>query len=676
MDDDDLYIDLDSKVNSGWKEKRSVVQNRKKGWMKRLRTNMNKGKVEVVDYKAKSERGTNFPQVKIDLTTPVKPRVEDIESLGGGDHCADSVLCMVCFNYVSIGNERIVCEHCPVVIHLSCISNIKDYVTEGFRSQHSHGRKIDPIADNVRWTCAFCIHDVKKMNNHNMNKYEKAMSRHNFKKAVVRLQSMFRMLPLKRAFARQVLCAKIIQKLHRNRHYREAIVRDRMAERRCVRLRIHEIIAYVEDPKLQKHSDGPPKDLNEKVFLKMDTNHFSTWEINNSGVPLEVESIGVHNIEAKEKKTSDLKKMIVSNMFMANNGGLGSAVTLEGIDKGSFPNKTFFLTVIVNKSDNMMQVYRVDLPLKEIHEFCFGEAAEEKMVIIERVNAMCEGNPLAYEHVAKIRLYPPRPYVVFPACMPGVIITLMLSRVTEWPLAQYICEQSFSAENALVWRQLTCMSHGMLPSHEPVIPTQMRRLQIFVDSGCGVRGYNIKGDQKKKKKMKNVVSQFKKLSGVGEVDSDGDSVVSCDTVESIASKCSSSNSGTIFPNINKRTGIKSHRNKVVTSARILWTLIPSPNSGVIVGFVNFFSHDNPTSNSVKYWCVVVDKCLLVYKSVSDNKPPSECINLTECECLITSKDIIRLYRQSDRQIWFCQGANVHKRHDWVAWIQCACRRTK
>jgi hypothetical protein len=676
-----LYTDLDSKtMNSGWNQKRKAIQTRKKGWIGRLKSDIDTGKVDAIQSARKTEDGSCHPRQQfIDLKKPVRPKVEYVSNLGvDADHLSLSVLCMVCFSYVSIGNERVVCQHCPVVIHCSCIKNPLDYTSLEYKAQNSESENAIPTSYDITWTCAFCIHDIKKKNHDSLDRYRRAMVRHVFKTAVVKVQSFFRMHPKRIDFQKKVACAMVLQRLHRNRHFRVAVMRERLIERRAVRLRIHEIIAYVVDLDTIKHDleeEHLQLNLEEKFFVKVDANSYKTTKQEFVQLPFDVHALTPQTIESKEKQTHNIRTMILTDMMVASNGSVDPAATLSDVDKGPFPPKTFFLTVTVNKADDMKQLYRVDLPMKEAHEFVFNETTAERIMVIDKVNSMFEGNPSLYQHVSKIKLYPPKPIITFPACPGGVHITMILSRVTEWPRAHYICENTYPAEHSLIWRQVTCVSHGMVSHDIPTLPTAMRRLQMYIKKNNNSKvTREVREKDRQNKNLSKVIKKFNyKSLGSFEYDSDGDSIISTSSVESLATVSSVSSSMTTFPSIDKKFIHSSNRrNKVVTSARVLWTLMPTPNAGVVVGFMNFFAHSNPTSSSIKYWCVVVDSCLFVYKNRGDTKPPRESVNLTVCHFLLTDKDMIRIYRPSDRQVWFCQGTSVHKRHDWVAWIQSAC----
>ena len=112
--------------------------------------------------------------------------------------------------------------------------------------------------------------------------------------------------------------------------------------------------------------------------------------------------------------------------------------------------------------------------------------------------------------------------------------------------------------------------------------------------------------------------------------------------------------------------------KTVAGARVLWTVMPTANAGVVVGYLKFYANSNPTSSYIRYWCVVIDKCLMVYKSRGDTKQPRENISLSECHFSVSDKEMIRIHRVTDKKVWFCMGPSVHKRHDWVSWIRHAC----
>ena len=214
---DSLYADLDSKkVNSGWNQRRKAIQTRKRGWIRRLKSDISLGKVEAKatsrnENEEEGGQGGMFPPIHIDLKKPPHPKMEYISNLGFDvDHLSQSVLCMVCFSYVSIGNERVVCQHCPVVIHGYCIKNPLDYTSREYKESSSYSEAVMPTSYDITWTCAFCIHDVKKKNHEAEQKWKKEMVNHAFKASVVKLQSFFRMFPQKMRFKQQVSSAKVM----------------------------------------------------------------------------------------------------------------------------------------------------------------------------------------------------------------------------------------------------------------------------------------------------------------------------------------------------------------------------------------------------------------------------------------------------------------------------------
>lgn len=696
--DSDLYQDLDSKsIKSGWSQRRNIIQSRKKGWMGRLKSDIMTGKVEALNSARNNEKCsvdfTMFPPIHVDLKRPVLPVMEKVSNLAV-DSLSQSVLCMVCFSYVSIGSERVVCQHCPVVIHFSCIENPMDYHMSGegknVFSQIGKNYHNIPTSYDIKWTCAFCIHDVNKKNHDAVTKYHKDMVSHVFKSAIVKVQSYFRMYPQKVGFQRKIVSVKILQRLYRHRHFRVAVVIERLLERRAVRLRVHEVIAYLEDPESTlrgSKSDEYQIDLDEKYFFKVDTNLFNTTNMVPAELPVGVNSLTmstIESIEAKEK-TSRIRKSVLTNMLIASGGGCDPAATLNDVDRGPFPPKSFFLTITVNKIDDMKQLYRVDIPLREADEVMCNEVTAEQMKIIDRVGTLLEGNPVVYEHVTRVKLYPPKPYVLLPACPGGVVITMTLSRVTEWPRASYICDHSYAADHAMVWRQVSCMSQGMTPREVPVIPSSMRRLQMFVSKGHNLKAaVHARQKQQQALCLNKVIRQMNlasKNSIENGYESDGDSVVSSTSMDSVTSlasisSLSSASSPTKFPRLNEKhlpSPSRSHyKNKIVSAARILWTIIPTPNAGVVVGYMHFHSQMHITSSFVKFWCVVIDNCLVVFKNRSDTKPPRESINLTRCHFSLCDGEMIRIFQPSDKKVWYCKGSTANKRHDWVAWIQAAC----
>lgn len=681
MEEEELYVDLDSKTRSGWSQKKRAIQTRKRGWISRLKADICDGRVSAIETTTKTcsktgrqDGNTLLPPIRISLQKPSTPQLDSIQALHADeDASSQSILCMICFSFVSIGNERVVCRNCPVVVHSYCIKNPLDYASQDFKDRLKNAKsteEIVPTSFDLSWACAFCIHDVKKKNHDALKKYHQAMLSHKFKLSLVKIQALFRMQPQRRWFIKIVKCAKILQRLYRNRHFRCAIVNDRLSERRAVRIRLHEVIVYFED---QSRKDGFDIDLDEKYFLKRDSNLFSTLNMTHQELSIDLDGIGPNEWDNFSQQT---KKNLLNNMILCNNGGAPVTSTLCDVDKGPFPPRSFFLTVAVNRTDDDKQIYRVDVPMRPANEFVDGPNQLKDFSVVERVNEVFEGFPILYDDVAKIKLYPPFPYILFPACPGGVYITLILSRVTEWPRACYLCEGCFVAEHALVWRQVTCASLGMRPSASPSLPTSMRRLHIHVKKNYNFEEMKkVSERDKKSKRMKDALKRMRKLKRETSdlYDSDDESIFSSSSMKSLASSSSfkslESKSSLKLPSIDLENAVSK---KKLTGARILWTILPSPNANAIVGYVSFHSNSSLSSSYIKYWCVILDECLRIYKSKADTKHPREVIDLTLCRFSLSEKEMIRIYRVTDKQVWYCQGSSSQKRQDWITWIREAC----
>lgn len=93
---------------------------------------------------------------------------------------------------------------------------------------------------------------------------------------------------------------------------------------------------------------------------------------------------------------------------------------------------------------------------------------------------MLEGDITSYfgSEVTKLKIYPPKPMILFPALPANVRINLTVSevrihnyfiiklfhqlnsfyKVTEWPRARLIGQSSIQGDNWLIWRQVATIS--------------------------------------------------------------------------------------------------------------------------------------------------------------------------------------------------------------------------
>jgi hypothetical protein len=66
--------------------------------------------------------------------------------------------------------------------------------------------------------------------------------------------------------------------------------------------------------------------------------------------------------------------------------------------------------------------------------------------------------------ITKLKIYPPKPMILFPALPANVRIFFTVSEVTEWPRAKFIGQCSVQGDNWLIWRQVATMSQVYLCS--------------------------------------------------------------------------------------------------------------------------------------------------------------------------------------------------------------------
>ena len=125
----DFYADEEDFTShrSDWSARKRHVEGRPKGWLTRFVSDSSR--VRRDQQVASSPPLSDA--VVITLKEPVKPRINDLKNMElFRDSTLQSNFCLTCWNLVTIGPTRVCCEHCPVVIHRYCISNLADYFVD------------------------------------------------------------------------------------------------------------------------------------------------------------------------------------------------------------------------------------------------------------------------------------------------------------------------------------------------------------------------------------------------------------------------------------------------------------------------------------------------------------------------------------------------------------------
>jgi hypothetical protein len=127
--DDDHYADEEDFTprQSSWNARKKQIENRSRGWLNRFASDNSRVKKDPEH----GSRSQSTESVVINLKEPVKPRIISIPDLESfKDATLQSNFCLTCWSLVTAGPTRVCCEHCPVVIHRYCISNLSDFFVD------------------------------------------------------------------------------------------------------------------------------------------------------------------------------------------------------------------------------------------------------------------------------------------------------------------------------------------------------------------------------------------------------------------------------------------------------------------------------------------------------------------------------------------------------------------
>jgi len=671
--------------HSDWKVKTKMIQRRSRGWMGRLQKDMAQGRVECPDDSGNEDRSSCLTRAGsmrvLTLTAkfteaertkkPPRPQLDIYSDLKPfKNNLLKSSLCVVCFDIVGYDFQRLSCAYCPVVAHSFCVTSKPAlFPDDKTIAQEEEDRAETTGASEQHWSCPFCIHEVKLGNKHRQEKYFAAVKEHAEKEAILLLQSHVRMYPSRKRYRMLVAAAITVQRFHRSQHLRRALIRDRLTQRRPLRLCIHQVTLFCEVSTVREPVHLPVSNVvtesagsssNTRVFCQFGTNHLPRSIANklaDTASVTDISKLPSENLSLKSTNTK-LRRRSMLNLLQLGHMMEPQPTISSSVDLKVYPPNSMFLTLTVQRFEHGTdrQLYRDDVPLYPLsdpamqpkrHEYAgHFKVLEAVSEIVERGAERCVDRGTS--GVATLKIYPPRSMVVLPSCPADVTVYLTVSRVTEWPRACIIGQSVLKADHLSIWRQCLCMSQAVSVKNieeEPKNDSCANRLALFY------RPMTARGAPS----MGSVLTA--RGPGTARTISTSRSHDSSWGLPDIGSAQNTSRSR----QQNKYAELAS---KNVIGGQILWSFVSTPPIGNMFGYLHFMTQGSLLSYKKKSWCVLMDGQLLIYTRATDLKP-KEVIVMKQCHSSVVEKVIMKIVHAKDSQTWFCTCDFVNKRDMWT-----------
>lgn len=192
---------------SNWKELKSEVISRPRGWIRRFGDNLTTDRIlepKLSIQEATIERWRAQGWKRVEIRNIIKPEnppeLPDLTVIPEDNIVSTAIRCMYCWDPVSAGAERVTCGHCRTVMcHRYCITDIKKYFVpspsngtrskcslrpevEDYNRRDSGGKSMrhlpsqkstemskDPLPPplphpsirRINWFCLLCQHEVR-----------------------------------------------------------------------------------------------------------------------------------------------------------------------------------------------------------------------------------------------------------------------------------------------------------------------------------------------------------------------------------------------------------------------------------------------------------------------------------------------------------------------------------
>lgn len=437
-----------------WKMKKSDVETRQKGWLKRYAHKIDESYIlrappsfEMKREKRLIESGWR----NILCTEPERPVPEkyfDFEHTISSSQSKRSNICYLCWALVSYGSDRIHCRKCPVIAHRKCAIDVENLRVPSIlltspASSTSSSPPLSPAEKEKNWTCLFCHEELQSTTAHREKRLCDSRRKHNEICATLKLQSFSRMAVRRVTFRRARHGIIKLQRLFRSLRFWKKAEKDKADRMRPFRVRLHHIHLFV---KINDGSVEVPQPVDHIVGETMASIYDQVF--------------------GTEAAAPSMESMEMMNLLRAGHVEAPTySMSFKMSESRNVPKGSLFLSLSVHETrgpDTYLdprQLFRVDTLLKlegrpskitlpHLRHLGFKSMSEKQ----------CEMLNSQYR-LAKFGLQ--KPYFLFPACNANATVRLTISKVADLPRTIIVGQTNWAINSNLLWKRCLTIHQGM-----------------------------------------------------------------------------------------------------------------------------------------------------------------------------------------------------------------------
>lgn len=354
-----------------------------------------------------------------------------------------SQMCCKCWLTAGPGPKRLDCKYCGAFVHADCVGEVVDrrFV---FNSDNEH--------EDGNYICPFCVDSMNAEAKHRTRTFDRDLHKYKTICAVIKMQAGVRTATVGRWFQRTVKAAKYIQRVVRARQFWKQQELVKKSEKRPVRLRIHDITAFVKQALPSTLASVTPIAHLPQETHKIGEMPIGAYE-NMFGVAGQLSSP-----ESQNKDNFDMVNLLKLEHQNA-------PVYCDPASSAKKPKGELFITVSIHHvQDNLVgkQEYRIDIPLVPDNPhpnriyMRAGRAGSPQLqkngahesLSPEVINAIADGY-----RVRNFGVNNNRQYILIPWSTAEVVMRITVSEVTDWPKAQVRGQTEMSIFHNLLWKK-------------------------------------------------------------------------------------------------------------------------------------------------------------------------------------------------------------------------------
>lgn len=571
-------------------------------------------------------------------------------------------------------------------------------------SRVNEAKSILKVKEFIKWFCPFCEHGLNAHNVHAWTKYNEQMKYFLVMTAILKLQSLARMIPMRKKWRIISIGVRRFQSMYHAKYIRRKLLQKKLRELRPFRVRIHEIELAVrtpEDGPLHKHTSAhsraigqtsattindflnessgvvPPASLSAMLSLlraSPGSREYSLpvemqpgqQEIPSSSVILTVTVDTLPETKLDESKQLYRMDVLLREQDMSIELKKTARTQLQ-----SQPSAKILPAILsspsrinLNNNNNNSSTSRPQSQQKPIGLPLQSQSSMRKQVSILQTplmtpyNGTSSGmgmNDNSNKNKIIIRFFLPKQLIMFPSPPGNVSVTFTISEVTEWPKAVIIGQTRKAIDKFIIWKQIASFDEdfcGITQEDVPIADSNSKcslSLPIYRQTARAPSMRDTRNELVVKRKS---------------------------SIESISSDDASSQASSVKGGGHSRSVATSANTSNIARIRgfhkgtIKWTLMPSSLTGVRFGNLLFLSQPSLSGSKKRQYSVLVDRTLLIYGNSIDVKP-KEVIDMKQYVATVIDGEIVKLNKsRAPPQAYFIHcPISTYQGKEWMQALQ-------